>query len=335
MTYHLPERIPERITIQRASERSQNLNELKKIATISDPHPYLIILEDRKWRTGRTLTVAFNGGTPERHAEIAHLASEWSSFANLHFDFGRDAATGGFRSWSSDDTTYKADVRVSFNNPNAYWSVTGTESLDPDTAAPGQPSMNLGDMDKEDSPMDWEGHVRHEFGHAIGLVHEHQSPFHVCDWRWNDDVGYVKTLNKYNEYGIDEKGLYPGLYTWAGGPPQYWPPEKTDFNFKQLPNSSAYGFGDFDKLSIMKYNFDAWIFENGDQSDCYSPPGENNNFSEEDKARIAIFYPKAPDVADAQNHEKLTAISRLLPQLSASPSLIRQFQVQQRQLQTE
>lgn len=40
---------------------------------------------------------------------------------------------------------------------------------------PGQASMNLAGFDIA-LPADWQAVVRHEFGHALGFEHEHQSP---------------------------------------------------------------------------------------------------------------------------------------------------------------
>jgi hypothetical protein len=70
--------------------------------------------------------------------------------------------------------------------------------------------MNFEGFDKG-TPSDWEGTVRHEFGHALGLEHEHQHPEGGCDaeWRWNDDAGYIPTRDKDGGFTRDKQGRYP------------------------------------------------------------------------------------------------------------------------------
>jgi hypothetical protein len=94
--------------------------------------------------------VAFLGGTPALHAEVADATKQITDACNLQFDFGLDPATGQYRSWSTEATEYAAEIRVSFDLPG-YWSLVGTDSIDaavgrPDEAAGGRPyqrSLNL------------------------------------------------------------------------------------------------------------------------------------------------------------------------------------------------
>ena len=60
-------------------------------------------------------------------------------------------------------------------------------------AAKDQRSLNLGGFAIQ-KPQNWMGVVRHEFLHALGFEHEHQSPVSVCEteFRWDDDSGYDK-----------------------------------------------------------------------------------------------------------------------------------------------
>ena len=48
--------------------------------------------------------------------------------------------------------------------------------------------MNLGGF-TEELPDDWEATVLHEFGHAIGFLHEHQSLNSTCEeeFRWDNE----------------------------------------------------------------------------------------------------------------------------------------------------
>jgi hypothetical protein len=328
--YPILERLPQHIEQKRAQERNENLNALKAIPHLTNIRPHLVILESNKWIDGKTISVAFKGGTIELHEKIANVASQWSNYANIRFDFGRDPATGKFRSWSTDDAGFQSDIRIAFD-ARGYWSVVGTESRDPKIIAPNEASMNFEGFD-QGTPDSWEGTVRHEFGHSLGLEHEHQHPVLECDWRWTDEEGYQDAKDKFGQITVDKNGKHPSIYRVLGGPPNNWAPEIVDHNLRQLSDSTAFGFGKFDKLSIMKYYFDSWMFIRGEQSDCYSRGG-NNEFSDEDKARIADFYPKNSDVAKARIQERISQINKLAPDIVSSPMLSSKFQTKLQQLQ--
>ena len=122
------------------------------------------------WENGRILRVRFMEGTPEQHAMVTQYASAWMDAANIYFDFD-----------SSDED---AEIRVGFGPSNGNWSQIGTICLSVPTT---EKTMNLGDLavpDLEESH--YKSVVRHEFGHALGLIHEHQSPNSTIDW--NEDA---------------------------------------------------------------------------------------------------------------------------------------------------
>jgi len=110
------------------------------------------------------------------------------------------------------------------------------------------------------------------------------------DFKWEDDPGYVPTQDIYGQYVNDSSGRKPGIYTMLAGAPNFWSKSKVDFNMRQLAiDSQNYDFGDFDRLSIMKYYFDARLFRDGKNSHCYSD--ENLVISQLDKQGIAKWYP--------------------------------------------
>jgi hypothetical protein len=153
----------------------------------------------------------------------------------------------------------------------------------------------------------------------VGFEHEHQSPLAPCDFRFNDDPGYVPTTDGFGQFVPDSAGRRPGLYTVLGGPPNNWPQAVVDFNLKQLTaDSHAYVVGPFDKDSIMKYFFPDWMFTSGTMSSCYTGE-ENLVLSTGDKEGAGKVYPKAS--AEIKSQSDLRAkILRDLSQIKALPS---------------
>lgn len=285
--------------------------------------PYYLILQTRTWKPGSTITVAFFGGSPQVRSQIEQVAKAWTtpSIANLTLSF-RDA-NGNFRQWSPTDQSYSADVRIAFaSDPDngGYWSAIGLDSRDPKLFAPQQASMNLDSFDKG-LPQDWQSTALHEFGHALGFEHEHQSPKGGCDFRYDDDPGYVKTQNSAGWFIPDANGRRPGLYTYLGGPLNYWSHEKVDLNLRQFPSSSAFLMGGFDRSSIMLYAFDPFMFVHGDKSACYVPR-QAAQISPQDKVGASRAYPASAKAA-AQVARKADLTLSSLANSNALPANVR------------
>lgn len=278
--------LPDRLEASRANYYRTLYSQMQSHGT-GNYSPNYVINTLKLWNPGQAIRVAFNGGSSSVREKIADVASTWTSYANISFDF-KDS-DGNFNEWSTSDTEYRADIRISFDNPG-YYSMLGTDSISAISA--NMESMNFGGFDST-LPREWEATVLHEFGHALGFEHEHQHPEEGCEseFRWDDDLGYVATKDSSGcWYVMDSAGRRPGIYTVLGGCPNYWDKAKVDFNLRQLPPSSAYSLSAFDSASIMKYYFDAWMFKSGTSSPCYSP--RNLVLSAQDKLGAATVYPR-------------------------------------------
>ncbi len=315
--HRILEGYPNRIQ-SRLEQRVRTLQALTAPAD-SGHTPHFILNLSKRWQPGQSIRVAFKSGDAAFHANIANTVTEWTKYANLKFDFGLDPTTGKYRSWNPSDTTYSAEIRVSFDQ-SGYYSLVGNDCVNPTIAKAGDETLNLERFDLQ-LPSDWKAVALHEFGHAIGFEHEHQMHLAPCDFRFDDDAGYVPTTDQFGQYIPDPKGRRPGLYTLLGGPPNNWPKAVVDFNLKQLPESHAYEIGPFDKDSIMKYFFDDWMFASGAHSLCYTP-SENLVVSDGDKKGAAKVYPMAPEQLKAAATLHSNALQEIL-KIESLPTPVR------------
>lgn len=199
------------------------------------------------------VTVCFLDGSQQARDHVAEIAQRWMQSTGLVLEFG----PAGNR--NSCNTTSPANIRVSFVG-SGYWSFVGIEAKKIDVR---KQTLNLGGMNKTAFTADDDGVILHEFGHAIGFEHEHQSPISVCEREFDWDY----------------------LYRAMG-----WSPQKVDENMRQLQPSSKLLTTAFDAASIMLYSLEKEAFKEPAAAKCYIAK-HNNVISELDREAAATVYP--------------------------------------------
>ena len=119
------------------------------------------------WDTGRRLRIRFLDGVTSVQERVAAIAKEWEAVANLRLDVVADGTS---------------EIRVSFAEKGFSWSTVGTDAL---TVPRTEPTMNFGWLEPETSTREYQRVVRHEFGHALGMIHEHQNPAALGKIPWD------------------------------------------------------------------------------------------------------------------------------------------------------
>jgi hypothetical protein len=269
-----------------------------------------LVADLQSWAPGQVVRVAFLGGSPPLYQAIEEATRPISETANIVLDFRQG---GSYRTWSTSDTEYAAEIRVSFDAAG-YFSLVGTDCVNPHIGLHGQPvggapnqrTLNLGGFSVT-RPSGWEGTIRHEFLHALGVHHEHQNMRGPCQaaFRWEDDLGYQPTRDQRGAYTADANGLRPGIYTYLSGYPNGWPRSKVDYNLRTPSDSSSLVSGPFDPSSIMLYRFPA-LFYRSQPSPC-APSGDGQQLSDGDRRGLGLLYPRGTQQVDAigERREKL------------------------------
>jgi len=173
----------------------------------------IALVNDKMWEPGDAITVSFIGGSSTQRQHVVDVANRYMQIVNLKFQFVD--GTGGM--W-----------RIAFNPSLGAWAMIGKDALG---VPRGQPTMNLG--------FDQPGTYTHEFGHGVGAIHEHQTPF-----------------------GNPIKWNVPQVEHDLGGPPNNWDSDTIQHNMFEHYAATLMNGTQFDKFSVMLYAMPAtWTLD--------------------------------------------------------------------------
>jgi serralysin len=206
--------------------------------------PRISIVTPKMWQAGRTIRIRFLEGSPKVQNKVKEMAMDWANYANLKFQFVNDN---------------DADIQIAFKQGDGSWSYIG---IDANTIPPGEPTMNFGWFDENTSDEEFSRTTKHEFGHMLGCIHEHQNP--ADGIKWNKEV----------------------VYTDLSGSPNFWDRQTIDHNMFERYSKTITQYTDVDPQSIMMYWIPARWTTDGKSY------GENVfDLSDKDKEFIKRVYP--------------------------------------------
>jgi serralysin len=205
------------------------------------------LITGSKWSSGDVIDVSFLDGDPAVQARVKSAALGWTvpNLANVQLSFRTD--------------TKNTPIRISFQYAGS-WSVIGTTCRQ--ITDQSRPTMNFGWLNSGSADEEVRRVVLHEFGHALGLIHEHQNPYGT-PIPWNRDA-VIRDLS---------------------GPPNNWSLDTIQHNMFEPYDKNETNGTDLDPVSIMMYPIPAsWT------TNSFSV-GLNSDLSPGDKTFIHAQYP--------------------------------------------
>ena len=210
------------------------------------------LVKRKLWENGQTITVKFIGGSTSLQNRVITQAKVWEDYANIKFQVV-----------TSDD----ADLRVSFEQNGSSYSYIGTDAKRINQS---QETMNFGWFTDRSSDSEIRRTTLHEFGHALGAIHEQSSP--DVDIQWDVDEVY----RQYAERGWSQSQVDSNLFA--------------KYSTNDVTNS------EYDPLSIMHYPINNSLTLND------FSVGFNTELSAVDKEFIGKTYP-FPDTTPTEPTE--------------------------------
>jgi hypothetical protein len=210
-----------------------------------------VYYSDMRWEDSKKITVAFLNGDEFLRSKVIKYAPEWSKHANIVFEFVPGP---------------QADIRITFNKGGS-WSLIGKQSsqfsVDANSgkslSGKAGTSMNYGWFNQNTSEQEFRRTILHEFGHALGMLHEHLSPLSGIKWNMPKVYAHYMQTQNWSKEDVDKNVLNKYSITQSNGV--------------------------YDPKSIMHYPVDKAFTLDGYEV------GWNYELSAGDKKSIATLYP--------------------------------------------
>lgn len=237
---------------------------------VSDHRASLIRIAEKKWVNGTVLHYCF-----------LDEPAAWRGGEDQ-----KDAVRAAFSEWKGlgiglefveVDDAGDAEIRIAFDHNDGSKSYVGRDSIRYGTD-PADFTMNFGWDLTTDYGRDT---ALHEIGHALGFSHEHQNPKSGIVW--------------------DEQAVLD----YFAGDPNYWPEEETYHNILRKLSLNETDGSDWDKDSIMHYQFPAGLIL---QPETYRDHAliPESGLSHMDVAEALRFYPSLdptyPELRPFESH---------------------------------
>jgi hypothetical protein len=198
-------------------------------------------------------SLLFSGSYQFKRNISYYLENTWESHANIQFKFVDDEegyeilVSAGPR--VNDKMNENGTLEDDPDEPEFGWCYLGTGALKCD---PSVPTMSMKYVPKRDT-------VVHEFGHALGVSHEHQRP--VADIQWKIDITDEEAIRAVAKVG----------------------PERFPIDWLKVGSNRLDPFP-YDPFSIMHYELGPSLVE--------VPAPFTRRLSGKDKRFISYIYPR-------------------------------------------
>jgi serralysin len=206
--------------------------------------PAMAVVATKLWKPGRQLRVRFMDNPSQTvRQKIEKYAHEWEKYISVRFVFGNSSS---------------AEIRITTTAGLGSWSYLGTDNL----LIPGnKATMNYGWFTSSTPDDEFKRTTLHEFGHALGCIHEHMNPLGNIPW--------------------NREAVYRYYMTTQG-----WTKEDVDAQVLAKYNAASLNIGVYDPKSIMHYPVPKELTIGQNFS-----VGWNKKLSTQDKKFIRQMYP--------------------------------------------
>lgn len=207
----------------------------------------MALVNSKKWPPASTLKCRFLDGSAKMRKKVRVVAHQWEQYESIKLKFVPSGP---------------AEIRISFFADAGSWSAVGRDALNQSYFPLHQPTMNYGWLRDDTADEEYSRVVLHEFGHALGCIHEHQQP---------------KFSRVWNKQAV--------LLAFQG-PPNYWSPDDIQHNVLGKYSPTGMSATQYDPKSIMLYAFDGRLFADG-----LGSTNTNTKLSPTDIKMIKSMYP--------------------------------------------